>query len=74
MWRTPMANMEADTADLMATVEQVRAKGYSQLDPQLVSDILTVQHRFSEDRAEARKRTEQLVNRWAASQPTPGSD
>ena len=61
-----------ETADLVATVEEIRAHDYADLDPALVSDILTVQHQFAEDRAEARKRTEQLINRWAADQPTPG--
>jgi len=66
-----MPEAEDETADLVATVEEIRAQGYADLDPALVSDILTVQHQFAEDRAEARKRTEQLINRWAAGQPAP---
>lgn len=64
-----MPEVGEETADLMATVEEIRARDYPDLDPVLVGDILSVQHQFAEDRAEARKRTEQLINRWAASQP-----
>jgi hypothetical protein len=66
-----MPDMEEETAGLLATVEEIRAAQYPDLDPGLVSAILSVQHQFAEDRAEARKRTEQLVNGWAASQPAP---
>ena len=62
-----------EIADLLATVEAVRALRYANLDPALVGDILTVQRQFAEDRAEARKRTEQLINRWAAAQPKRGT-
>ena len=62
-----------EIADLLATVEEVRALHYGNLDPTLVGDILTVQRQFAEDRGEARKRTEQLINRWAAAQPKPGT-
>jgi len=68
---TQMPELRDETAELVATVEEIRAKDYADLDPALVGDILSVQHQFAEDRAEARKRTEQLINRWAASQPAP---
>jgi len=64
-----MPEVGEEMADLVATVEEIRAQDYRDLDPALVSDILNVQHTFVEDRAEARKRTEQLINRWAGSQP-----
>jgi hypothetical protein len=59
----PMAD-EIDA--LLETVEELRARDFPDLDPQLVSDVLAVHQRFSEDRAEAKKRTEQLVSRWVA--------
>lgn len=59
-----MANRSEETADLLATVEEVRKERYADLDSELVSEILSVQHEFAEDHAEARKRTEQIVNRW----------
>lgn len=68
---TQMVEVGDEMADLMATVEEIRTQHYAYLDPALVSEILSTQHRFAEDRAEARKRTEQLINRWAASQPAP---
>jgi hypothetical protein len=71
MKEMPMPEVGDETADLVATVEEIRARDYADLEPALVSDILSVQHQFAEDRAEARKRTEQLINRWAASQPAP---
>jgi hypothetical protein len=66
-----MPDLEEETAGLFAIVEKIRATRYPNLDAKLVSAILSVQHQFAEDRAEARKRTEQLVNRWAASQSVP---
>lgn len=66
-----MPKMGDETADLLATVDEVRSKRYPNLDPALVGEILRVQHQFAEDRAEARKRTEQLINRWAANHPAP---
>lgn len=66
-----MPNAADETADLVITVEEIRAQHHADLDPALVGDILNVQHRFAEDRAEARKRTEQLINRWTAVQPAP---
>lgn len=66
-----MREVGEEIADLLATVEEIRARDYADLDPGLVSDLLSVQHQFAEDRAEARKRTERLINRWAASQPAP---
>ncbi|MFF9190990.1 MULTISPECIES: hypothetical protein [Streptomyces] len=57
-----------ETADLVATVEEVRKAGFPGLDRRLVEDILNVQRRYAdaEDRAEARKVTEQIVNQWVA--------
>lgn len=54
------------TADLVSTVEEVRRAGFPDLDKRLVEDILNVQRRYAEDRAEARKVTEQIVNQWVA--------
>lgn len=54
--------------ELLATVEEVRARDFSDVDPKLVGEILAVQHQFAEDRAEAHKRTDQIINRWTASQ------
>lgn len=55
-----------ETADLLATVEEIRSRDFADLDPELVGEILAVQHQFAEDRSEARKRTDQIINRWAA--------
>lgn len=63
-----MPSRSEETADLLATVEEVREERYPDLDPALVSGILGVQHEFAEDHAEARKRTEQIVNRWVTQQ------
>jgi hypothetical protein len=41
----------------VATVEEIRAQDYANVDPALVSDILSGQHQFAEDRAKALKRT-----------------
>lgn len=68
-----MPDVEEEMAGLLATVEEIRAARYPDVDPELVSAILNVQHRFAEDRAEARKRTEKLINAWAADQPIPGA-
>lgn len=61
-----MTEAGEETADLLATVEEIRARDFADLDPELVSAILAVQHQFAEDRSEARKRTDQIINRWAA--------
>ncbi|MGW7065972.1 hypothetical protein ACWGII_06180 [Streptomyces sp. NPDC054855] len=61
-----MPDQSEETADLLATVEEVRKERYPDLDPELVSEILQVQHQFAEDHSEARKRTEQIVNRWVS--------
>ncbi|MGW0731854.1 hypothetical protein [Streptomyces sp. NPDC002851] len=67
-----MPDQSSETADLFATVEEIRKKRYSYLDPELVNEILEVQRKFTEDRAEGRKRTEQIINRWAAQQAPKG--
>jgi hypothetical protein len=59
-----MPDQNSETAELFGTVEERRAQDYSDLDADLVREILEVQHRYAEDRAEARKRTEQIINRW----------
>jgi hypothetical protein len=51
---------------LFDTIEELRAATFPDLDPQLVREILTVQIQFQEDRADGRRRTEQLVTRWAS--------
>ncbi len=61
-----MPDRSEETADLLTTVEEVRKERYPDLDPELVSEILQVQHQFAEDHTEARKRTEQIVNRWVS--------
>ncbi|WP_152185680.1 hypothetical protein [Segeticoccus rhizosphaerae] len=70
-----MPETGTELADLVATVEELRARDYPDLDPDLVGDILVAHQQFAEDRAEARKRTEQLINRWVSAQPAPeGTD
>lgn len=70
----PMDNVneqaEEESTSLAATVEQIRKANYPDLDQTLVAQILEIQRRFSEDRAEARKRTEQLINQWVAADMT----
>jgi hypothetical protein len=66
----PDANDE--TSDLIATVEEIRERSFAQLDPELVAEILTVHHRYANDRAEARKLTEQAINRWIATHAPQG--
>jgi FKBP-type peptidyl-prolyl cis-trans isomerase (trigger factor) len=67
-----VAELGGETADLLITVDEIRRSQYPDLDSDLVGEILGAQHQFAEDRAEARKRTEQIINRWAARQPAPG--
>ncbi|MGC4819083.1 hypothetical protein [Micromonospora sp. DT63] len=69
-----MTETPEERADLVATVEEIRARDFASLDPVLVGEILAVQHRFAEDRSEARKRTDQIINRWAARQLASGAD
>ncbi|MEX5296862.1 hypothetical protein QYM41_16415 [Kocuria sp. CPCC 205268] len=64
-----MSEGSDEIADLRATVEEIRATKYPTLDQSLVNDILRVHQQYAEDRAEARKQTELLINRWAAAQP-----
>jgi FKBP-type peptidyl-prolyl cis-trans isomerase (trigger factor) len=66
--------LDGDTADLLITVEEIRRSRYPDLDADLVGDILGAQYQFAEDRAEARKRTEQVIKRWAARQPASEAD
>ncbi|MFG2822620.1 hypothetical protein ACGFX4_24685 [Kitasatospora sp. NPDC048365] len=57
---------EEESLSLAAAVEQIRGANFPDLDSELVASIMKIQRKFSEDRAEARKQTEQLVNRWVA--------
>ncbi|MGC5564784.1 hypothetical protein ACPYPG_18365 [Streptomyces sp. FR-108] len=72
----PMDNVnehaEEELTSLAATVEQIRKASYPDLDQRLVAEILEIQRRFSEDRAEARKRTEQLISQWVAADMKSG--
>ena len=70
----PVTKTPEETADLMATVEEIRARGFASLDPKLVGEILAIQHQFAEDRSEARKRTDQIINRWTARELASGAD
>lgn len=63
-----MPKSSEETADLLATVEEIRASKYPTLDQLLVRDILSIHHRYAEDPAEAHKQTEMLLNRWATAQ------
>jgi hypothetical protein len=63
-----MPDVPEEAAELIATVEEIRVAKYPNLDRELVNAILSAQYQFAEDRAEARKRTKQLVNKWAATQ------
>lgn len=69
-----MIETPEETADLLATVEEIRARDFASLDPKLVGEILAVQHQFAEDRSEGRKRTDQIINRWTARQLASGAD
>lgn len=61
-----------ESASLFATVEEIRAAGYSSLDQKLVSEILSIQRRFVEERLEGSRRTTQAINRWVAEQLSTG--
>lgn len=50
---------------LFETVEEVRAAGHQDLDAELVREILSIQLLHQEDRAEANRRTERAISRWA---------
>lgn len=62
------------TEGLRDIVEAIRASDHPQLDVALVSSVLDVQFQFAEDRAEAEKRTDQLISAWVAKQVASGSD
>lgn len=55
---------------LFETVESVRASRYPDLDEALVQDVLSSQIQMQEDRAEARRRTEQAITQWASAHAT----
>jgi hypothetical protein len=63
---TADSEYRTEMAALASTVEEVRAANFPEIDGKLVADILEVQRRFSEDRVEAQRRTEQLINQWVA--------
>lgn len=62
----PLTEGGEEMADLLATVEEIRARDFAAVDAKLVAEILAIQHQFAEDRSEAYKRTDQAINRWAA--------
>lgn len=65
----------SERADLFQTVEAVRSRDHGELDGTLVREILTLQVEMQQDRADARKRTEQIVARWATDHAeTPADD
>lgn len=61
----------SDFAELIATVEQVRAERYPSLPADLIAQILTVEAQHPEDRAEAMRVIRQTV--LAALAESPGS-
>jgi len=63
-----------EIGDLLETVEEIRSRDFGELDTELVGAIVEVQRQHAEDRAEARKLTEQLINQWVGQQPIPEED
>lgn len=63
----------SDLAELIATVEQVRAERYPSLPPDLVSQILAIEAEHPEDRTEAMRAIKQAVLAALNSQPAGGS-
>ena len=68
--RTPLMS---DLAELIATVEQVRAERYPSLPPDLVSQILAIEAEHPDGRTEAMRAIKQAVFAALASQPAGGS-
>jgi hypothetical protein len=66
------AGSDEEIAGLLSTVAEIREAGFPGLDEGLVGEILDAHRRHAEDRAEARKLTEQLVNRWVATHVKSG--
>lgn len=64
--------MGDEIEELVAAVEVLRARDFPDLDADLVRSILDIHQRQSEDRAEAKRRTELRINQWVATQPTAG--
>ena len=67
-----MPDQDDGIAELLATVEEIRRERYPNLDPKLVDQLLGIQQRHAEDRAEGSKRTEQAMNQWAKQHNTTG--
>lgn len=63
----------SDLAELIATVEQVRAERYPSLPPDLVSQILTIEAEHPDGRREAMRAIKQAVLAALTSQPAGGS-
>lgn len=57
-----------DGNGLHEITERLRAEEFPGVDKQLVQELLTAHVELQEDRAQARKITEQIVNRWSAGQ------
>jgi Uma2 family endonuclease len=51
---------------LFQTVEEIRRSRFTDLDPELVAEILSSQIQMQEDRAEAQRRTERAIATWAS--------
>lgn len=64
-----------DGNGLHEITERLRAEEFPGVDKQLVDDLLNAHVELQEDRPQARKLTEQIVNRWIARHvPTVGVD
>jgi hypothetical protein len=51
---------------LFQTVEEIRSSRFAAQDPALVEEILSAQIQMQEDRAEAQRRTERAIAKWAS--------
>lgn len=63
-----------DTERLFVTVEQLRGELFSDLDPDLVREVLHVQVQFQDDRPLARQRTGQAIRQWASRRAAADED
>lgn len=65
-----MTDQSDPTSGLRQIVEITRENQFPDLNYGLVVEILDVQVRYAEDRAEAEKQTDQVVSRWVSQHPT----
>ena len=70
--QTGWLSLQEESSELYSTVREILEAKFTNLDSQLVEDLLSIQMQYSSDAVEAKKRTETVINAWVTQRAEEG--